>query len=431
MHDHERVEVPQRVRRLLLLAVVPFAVATVAGLVLLWPSDPPTGSEVLGPPAELYDGRVTEVVERPCLGDTEARCFDVVVRLSQGPDQGEQVAVEVGQGTQAPRLREGAPVVLGRAPGAESTADYYFADHQRDRPLLLLGALFAVAVVVLGRWRGLAALGALAVSLLVIVFFVLPAILDGRSPLAVAVVGAAAVMFVALYLTHGVTAQTTTAVLGTLVSLALTAVLAAVFVGASRFTGLASEEANFLQAAAGQVNVRGLLLGGIVIGSLGVLDDVTVTQASAVWQLHRADPSQSARALYRSALRIGRDHIGSTVNTLVLAYAGASLPLLLLFTLSSQPVGAVVTGEVVAQEVVRTLVGSVGLIASVPVTTALAAAVVSQARPVEVDPWAEWEEPPEEPKKRPRRDKRREKRAEPGWEPPKAERDFWGDLADE
>ena len=249
---------------------------------------------------------------------------------------------------------------------------------------------------------------ATATDLNVIVLFVLPAILDGRSPLAVAIVGAAAIMFVALYLTHGVNAQTTTAVLGTLVSLALTAVLASIFVGASRFTGLASEEANFLQAAAGQVNVRGLLLGGIVIGSLGVLDDVTVTQASAVWQLHRADPTQSARALYRAALRIGRDHIGSTVNTLVLAYAGASLPLLLLFTLSSQPVGAVVTGEVVAEEVVRTLVGSVGLVASVPVTTALAAAVVSRAGPGE----------------------RRTKRP-PDWAPSKGERDFWGDLADE
>ncbi|MDQ3757646.1 MAG: YibE/F family protein [Actinomycetota bacterium] len=381
VHDH--VEVPPRVRRLLLLSVLPFAVATAIGLVLLWPSDPLSGSDVLGPPAELYDGTVVERVERPCLGDTDARCFDVVVRLSEGPDRGEQVAVEVSEGTKAPRLRKGVPVVLGRAPGAEAVGDYYFADYQRRRPLLLLAGLFALAVVGFGRWRGLAALGALAISLLVIVLFVLPAILDGRSPLAVAIVGAAAVMFVALYLTHGVNAQTTTAVLGTLVSLALTAVLASIFVGAARFTGLASEEANFLQAAAGQVNVRGLLLGGIVIGSLGVLDDVTVTQASAVWQLHRTDPTQSARALYRAALRIGRDHIGSTVNTLVLAYAGASLPLLLLFTLSSQPAGAVLTGEVVAQEVVRTLVGSVGLIASVPVTTALACAVVSRARPTE------------------------------------------------
>src|SRR5687767_11230988 len=232
-HSHEHVEVPQEVRRLLLLAVLPFALATVIGLVLLWPTDPPSGSDVLGPPAELHDGKVTELVEKPCLGDTDARCFDVVVRLTEGPDRGDQVAVEVSLGTRTPRLKEGVGVILGRAPGTDSAADYYFADYQRDRPLLLLGLLFAAAVVVLGRWRGLAALGALAISLLVIVFFVLPAILDGRSPLAVAVVGAAAVMFVALYLTHGFSPQTTTAVLGTLVSLGLTAVLASLFVGAT------------------------------------------------------------------------------------------------------------------------------------------------------------------------------------------------------
>jgi uncharacterized membrane protein len=404
-HDHEHLELPPRVRRMLLLAVLPFAVATVIGLVVLWPTDPPAGSEVLGPPAELYDGKVTERIEQPCPGESDARCLDAVVRLSEGPDRGESVAVEVGQGPNAPELREGAAVILGRAPDAGGIEDYYFADHQRDRPMLLLAGLFAVAVVILGRWRGLAALGALSVSLLVIVLFVLPAILDGRSPVAVAVVGAAAVMFVALYLTHGVNARTTTAVLGTLASLALTAVLASLFVGASRFTGLASEEANFLQAAAGQVNVRGLLLGGIVIGSLGVLDDVTVTQASAVWQLHRANPGQSIRELYRSALRIGRDHIGSTVNTLVLAYAGASLPLLLLFTLSSQPAGTVVTGEVVAEEVVRTLVGSIGLVAAVPITTALACAVVSRASLVGGS-------------ESPRR------------HASKGERDFWGDLVE-
>jgi uncharacterized membrane protein len=205
-------------------------------------------------------------------------------------------------------------------------------------------------------------------------------------------------------------------------------------VAASQFTGLASEEAGFLQAAAGQVNLRGLLLGGIVIGSLGVLDDVTVTQASAVWQLHRANPGLGVRGLYHSGLHIGRDHIASTVNTLVLAYAGASLPLLLLFTLAHQPVAQVVTGEVVAGEVVRTLVGSIGLVASVPITTWLAALIVVRDRaPKPADPWAEWEEQPA-----PRRGGRwRRRKAEqpaataPTWEPPAAEREFWGDIADD
>lgn len=373
-HAHEPLN------RLLFLAVLPFAAAAAVGLVLLWPG-PPERNAVFGPPVTLYDGSVVDVAVRPCLGAEAgpARCATMTVRMAEGPERGAKVDVEIGEGAGAPKVKRGDPVVLGRTAEGGAPATYYFADFQRRRPLLLLGLLFAAVVVLLGRWRGLAALAALAVSLLVVVRFVLPAILEGSSPVAVALVGAAVIMFLALYLTHGVNAQTTTAVLGTMASLAVTAVLASVFVAASRFTGLASEEAGFLQSAAGQVSLQGLLLGGIVIGSLGVLDDVTVTQASAVWQLHRANPALTVRELYHSGLHIGRDHIASTVNTLVLAYAGASLPLLLLFTLSHQGVGSIVTGETVATEVVRTLVGSVGLVASVPITTGLAAVVVSRS----------------------------------------------------
>jgi len=404
-HSHDTVRAP--LNRLLVFAVVPFAVATVIGLALLWPGKV-ARNEVFGSPVELHNGTVTDLSVRPCLGaeDGPARCITMTVKMADGPEKGQRVDVEIGEGPGAPTVDDGDPVVLGRNADPTGPVTYYFADFQRKAPLLVLALIFAVVVVLLGRWRGLAALGALAISLLVIVKFVLPALLEGSSPLAVAVVGSAAIMFLALYLTHGVNAQTTTAVLGTLASLAVTGVLGSVFVAASRFTGLASEEAGFLQSAAGQVNLQGLLLAGIVIGSLGVLDDVTVTQASAVWQLHRANPALPVRDLYRSGLHIGRDHIASTVNTLVLAYAGASLPLLLLFTLAQQPAGAVLTGEVVAAEVVRTLVGSIGLVASVPITTALAAVVVSRTRPEEVEPAA------------------------PAWTPPAAERKFWGDDAE-
>jgi uncharacterized membrane protein len=246
----------------------------------------------------------------------------------------------------------------------------------------VLGLVFAVAVVVLGRWRGVRALLGLVITFVVLTAFVLPAILDGRSPVWVAVVGAAAALLVNLYLAHGFDLRTTTAVLGTLASLALIAALAALFVAATHLTGLADEEAGYLQALSSQVDVRGLLLGGIIIGSLGVLDDVTITQASAVWELHEANPSYGPRQLYRSALNIGRDHIASVVNTLVLAYAGASLPLLVLFVEANRGLGDVLTGETVAAELVRTLVGSIGLVASVPITTALAAAVAAKGTPV-------------------------------------------------
>jgi uncharacterized membrane protein len=165
--------------------------------------------------------------------------------------------------------------------------------------------------------------------------------------------------------------------LGTLLSLGLTAGLAFAFSKLSHFTGFASEEALSIQAAGARVNLTGLLLAGIVIGTLGILQDVTVTQASAVWELRLANPGYGIRGLYRSAMRIGRDHIASTVNTLVLAYAGAGLPLLILFNLSRAPLGHVLTTEIVAQEIVRTLVGSIGLVAAVPITTALSALVVS------------------------------------------------------
>jgi uncharacterized membrane protein len=196
----------------------------------------------------------------------------------------------------------------------------------------------------------------------------------------VALVGASAALLVNLYLAHGFNVRTTTAVLGTLASLALIGVLAAGFVALTHLTGLADEEASYLQALSSQIDLRGLLLGGIIIGSLGVLDDVTVTQASAVWELHEANPTYGPRPLYSSALRIGRDHIASVVNTLVLAYAGASLPLLVLFVEADRGLRDVLTSETVAAELVRTLVGSVGLVAAVPLTTALAALVAGRDR---------------------------------------------------
>lgn len=192
----------------------------------------------------------------------------------------------------------------------------------------------------------------------------------------VAVVGAAAIAYLALYLAHGFSLMTTVALLGTLASLALTALLSSLAVQAARVTGFTTEEALLLTLVPGQLDLRGLILGGVVLGALGAIDDVTVTQASAVWELRAAAPEMSRPRLFRAALRIGRDHIASTVNTLVLAYAGASMPLLVLFVLSRQSLGTIANSELVATEILRTLVGSIGLVASVPVTTWLAAALV-------------------------------------------------------
>lgn len=369
--------------RLLLAVVAPLFVLTLVGMVALWPRrGPPARSPRLGLPAQLVNATVTSVRLQPCGGGpaTATKCQAAEVRVTSGPDQGTKTVLELSIGPGNPTLHGGDRIVVGRATDPTLGTFYSFADYQRRAPLLLLTVLFAVVVIAIGRFRGFAALAGLVITFAVLVKFVLPAILEGRDPMLVAIVGSAAVMFVIMYLAHGVNAQTTTALLGTLASLAIIGVLASVFVSAAHIFNLGTEEATFLQISASQVDLRGLLLGGVIIGSLGVLNDVTVTQASAVWALHEADPAAKAVGLYRRAMRIGRDHIASTVDTLVLAYAGASLPLLLLFTLASRPVGDVLTGELVAEEIVRTLVGSVGLVASVPITTALAAFVAHKAR---------------------------------------------------
>jgi uncharacterized membrane protein len=281
-----------------------------------------------------------------------------------------------------PTFGVGDDVVVAWSGGDPTDAgSYQVVDFQRSGALLWLAALFAGAVLLLGRLRGLAALGALVLSFAVLLGFVLPAILSGHDPLAVAVTGSCLIMFAVLYLTHGPSARTSVAVLGTLLSLALIGLLGAVFSATARLTGIDDESANLIATLGTGVDARGLLLAGVVIGALGVLDDVTVTQTSAVWELRRADPGMGVPGLFTAAMRIGRDHVASAVNTLVLAYAGASLPLLLLFSLSGQGLGDVATTQAVGTEIVRTLVGSIGLVASVPITTALAAVVASRETP--------------------------------------------------
>jgi uncharacterized membrane protein len=290
-----------------------------------------------------------------------------------GPDQGDTFTQQLTSVPGSPRPSAGDEVVVGRQENAQPGFEYAFVDYERRIPFLWLAAIFAVAVLLLGRFRGAAALVGLGASLAVLLTFVVPAILDGRNPVAVALAGASAIAFLALYLAHGFSRKTTVALLGTLGGLGVTAILASVFQGISHLTGLASEEGRFLQAVGVQVNFAGLMLGGVIIGALGAIDDITVTQASAVWELKEANPRLTRRELYKPGMRIGRDHVASTVNTLALAYLGASMPILLLFVLSNQSLGTVANGEIIATEVFRTLVGSIGLIASVPLTTLLAA----------------------------------------------------------
>ena len=380
---HAESVVRPDIRRRLVVACALFFVATVAGIVLLWPDEEPaveTGQ--LGLISEVHDGRVVAIREEPCPGtlpEDEIVCQVVEVELLGGPDRGERHEVPLPQAFADAGLGAGDAVALGVNPGATEDQKYSLQDRDRKAMLFWLALAFALTVVVLGGLRGIGALGGLAATLAVLGVFVLPAILDGQSPVWVAVAGAAAIAFLALFVAHGFTAMTAVALLGTLGSLALTAALAWIFMELAQITGLTTEEAALVNFGAAQIDIRGLILAGVVLGGLGAIDDMTVTQASAVWELRAASPAMSDKLLFRAGMRIGRDHVASTVNTLALAYAGASMPLLVLFVLSEQSLGTVANSEVVATEIVRTLVGSMGLVAAVPLTTWLAAKCVPRA----------------------------------------------------
>ena len=390
-------------RKVIAAILIPFTAAVAVGLVVLWPGGaPPHQRTGVGFDRQTQQATVAKVVSVSCksvnasgeapTGDTstaegssaqqqaKGTCKKATIRVDTGKDKG-RTFTEIVQPDQSRQLHEGEKVVAAYEPSAPKDLQYSVADVNRRFPMALLAGIFALAVVVVGRMRGLMALIALAVSFMVLTFFILPAILQGSDPLLVAVIGSSAIMLIALYMCHGLSARTSVAVLGTLLSLVLIGLLGSEFIGWAALTGNTDDNTGLIHGLYPSIDMSGLLLAGVIIGSLGVLDDVTVTQTSAVWELHEANPSMGWRGLYRAGIRIGRDHIASVVNTLVLAYAGAALPLLLLFSIAQSSVGTVANSELVAEEIVRTLVGSIGLVASVPVTTLLAALVVAADRP--------------------------------------------------
>ncbi|MFF8813663.1 YibE/F family protein [Streptomyces pactum] len=405
-HGHgPATPVSAQLRKVIAAVLIPFTAAVVVGLIVLWPGGTPDGAgperSGIGFDRQIVSGRVVEIEEVNCAdvnaqpqpppapgdgggaaappAEEDEPCERTTIEVTSGKDKGHRFD-EIVQPSASRHYSTGQELKLSYAPKAPKNLQYSVSDVARGFPMAVLAGLFALAVVAVGRLRGVFALVALAISFGVLTTFILPAILQGSNPLVVAVIGGSAIMLIALYMCHGLTARTSVAVLGTLVSLLLIGVLGSVFIGWAALTGNTDDQTGLVHGLYPDIEIRGLLLAGVIIGSLGVLDDVTVTQTSAVWELKDADPTAGWRKLYASAMRIGRDHIASVVNTLVLAYAGASLPLLLLFSIADSGVATVATSELVAEEIVRTLVGSIGLVASVPVTTALAALVVSADR---------------------------------------------------
>ena len=387
-------DTPPWVRWLLVAVVGVIALTAAVGLWLLRPQGTaPKTAEGLGlaPGVTLLDGRVEFVAPLDCdqmgFSDEEqpprppsasARCGRAEVTVLSGAEAGTTISVDLPP--QVRRAGTGLPIIVMKVPGEGEDVTYSFYDVERSQPLLVMALLFVVVVVAVARWRGVRSLIGLGVAAYAVVEFLLPALLEGRNPVALGLVVSAAIMIVVLYLTHGVSIRTTTALLGTFAGLAITAVVGTVAVNLTHLTGASSEESFALQQVAGQLDLRHVLTCGIILAGLGILNDVTITQSSAVWELHEVDGRMDRARLYRQGMRIGRDHIASTVYTIVFAYAGAALSVLLLISLADAPLSLILTSNDIAEELVRTMASAIGLVLAVPATTALAVLVVGTAR---------------------------------------------------
>ncbi len=366
-------------RRVLTALVVPLLLGTIAGLVALWPRGAtPIGSLPLTLEGVTIETAVVVAEPRTQAPDPSRMTgAAVLVELATGNDAGQQVPIEMPAELAAETSVGDRLQVLSPSADEGPGAQYSFYDFDRSTPVTWLAVAYLLSVALVARGRGLAAVVGLAASLAVIVYFVLPSIMLGNSPVLVALVGSSAMMFLAVYLAHGVSIRTTTALLGTFAGLAITVALAAWGTRSANLTGT-GEGIPIIQESFPDLRVSDLVLAGIVIAGLGALNDVTITQASAVWELHGANPRAPRRRLFSRGMRIGRDHIASTVYTLAFAYVGTALPLLIVASLWDRaPVDTVMSGDIV-EEVVRTLVSSIGLVLAIPITTAIAAALVQR-----------------------------------------------------
>lgn len=385
------LEVPRPPRLVLLVSLGLAGIATVVGLIALWPD----GGEVdrikegapFAVPGVTFPTATVDSVGSPCTAEEIGRggdCGRIRVTIDEGAGEGDRATLDVSPQVMESGLTAGDRVKVQRSPGADGgDAAYSYFGTVRSGPLLVLTLVFVGLVLVVARWRGLFALFGLVFSGLVIWRFVLPALLTGGPGVAIGLTGAALILFVVLYTTHGFSLRTSTALAGTLVGVALTAGIGVVATSATRATGVADEQAGILSALVGDLDFQSLFACAVLIAGLGVLNDVTITQSSAVWEIRAAAPGMGRAEVFASGMRIGRDHIASTIYTIVFAYAGTALAVLLVLQLYGLPVEDLLTTEDITQELVRTLASSIGLVLAVPLTTAIATLVVASARPRE------------------------------------------------
>lgn len=383
------------VPRMLGALVIALALGTLITLLATWPG----GNEISSPSGQGLDtvlAEVTRVAVEPCGSPDVDGCRSVTFIVQEGDSRGDEGTITIGGDRHQDirvsvgdsiRVVETPESSLGAIGGVEAQR-WSFSDFDRRVPLLVLALLFTGVVLVAGRFKGARALLGLGLSLVVVLVYLVPGLLGGHNAVLVACTAALAVMLLTIPLAHGWGLTTIAATLGTAASLGITVALAVIFTHFARLTGFSDEASTYLSATDSALSIQGLLLAGIVIAALGVLDDVTVSQASTVLALRHANPLLGYRELFIRALAVGRDHITATVNTLVLAYVGASLPTLLVFAVVDVSAIEAINGENVASQIVGTLVGSIGLMAAMPITTALAALLATNVDAGEIDPHA-------------------------------------------
>lgn len=391
-HSHEEPATPEgldrhrKALRMMVVVLIPLAIWTIAGLFVLWPGNVDDHiqkdfSQATVTGVTYPTGEITAVEEISCegvvgstQGATKQVCANIDVKLLDGQEKDQTIQTQLSNAVYASGAEVGDKVVLLRLPIEGAEPAYQFQDFERRAPLLVLGLVFAGLVVAVARWRGFASLVGLVFAGFVLVKFMFPALIEGSSPVLVGLVGSATIMFVVLYAAHGFSARTTTALLGTLFGLVLSASLGWMWTKWAHLTGVTSDDDYVLAATAPDLSLTSVVICGVIVAGLGVLNDVTITQASAVWELADSDPDQSK--LFSRAMRIGRDHIASTVYTIAFATAGAVLPVLLLIAIYNRPLLETLQTETFASEIIRTGVGSIGLVLAVPLTTAIGVAVV-------------------------------------------------------
>ncbi|MGN8245722.1 YibE/F family protein [Cellulomonas soli] len=387
---------PRRAWTVLLAVVVPVAVAAVIGMVLTWPGEVDDASrrQLTDVVVELDQARVTATTMQRCDGSIEdvlpdgtvpaqVDCLRVTATVTSGPRAGQTAEVFATAGLTPRDVPVGTGIVLQFYPEEDGApAIWAWHDFARAIPLGAFALAFALVTVLVAGARGVRALIGLGFAFGVLAVYVLPGLVAGENAAALALCGASVIVLVVLYLTHGVSLRTTTALVGTLAGLGMVAALGAFGAHVARLDPVTTEDAYRLAQILGTDGpqiLRGVFLCGVVLAGLGVLNDVTITQASAVWELRAADPSAGWRRLFTQGMSIGRDHIASTVYTIAFAYTGASLPVLLLLEVYGQPFGQTITSGPFAEEVVRTLAGSIGLVLAIPLTTLVAALVAVTA----------------------------------------------------